>query len=69
VEVATGQPLAEALARYLWSGPGAEWTTRLPALRDEDLEGLYPFSISDEYEVLRRSVERRDWPVCGENPT
>jgi hypothetical protein len=40
VECAGRQPVAEALALYLWHGAGAEWRTRLPPLQVEDLDSL-----------------------------
>jgi hypothetical protein len=56
-ETATQHPIAEALARHLWEGPGAEWRTSLPPIREDDLEALFPFSIADEYAALWRTVE------------
>jgi hypothetical protein len=56
VEVATCHPIAEALARYLWHGPGAEWGTTMPALRLDDLGPLCHDAISQEYAALRGQV-------------
>lgn len=56
VELATREPIAEALARFLWDGPGAEWCTAWPALRRDELDGLFPFSIADEYAALERAI-------------
>ena len=45
VEFSAKAPIAEALALYLWHGPGGEWQTKLAPFAERDLESLPPFPV------------------------
>ena len=58
-ELAIGHCIAEALALYLWRGPGAEWATTRPSIQEEQLESLFPRAVQEEYAVMRRLASER----------
>jgi hypothetical protein len=58
-ELAVGFPVAEAIALYLWRGNGAEWATARPAIREDQLDSLFPPEVQVEYATMRRVASER----------
>lgn len=56
VELSTHAPIAEALALYLWHGPGGEWKTTLEPLSEQDLSSQLTFYTTDTDDARRRQV-------------
>jgi glutathione synthase/RimK-type ligase-like ATP-grasp enzyme len=69
MEFATRQPIAEALARLLWDGPGAELETTGEALRDDELDALFPQTVQAEYAVMRDLAAAQKPPCLVSAPT
>lgn len=51
-EISLGLPIAESIALHLWHGPGAEWRTERPAIREDELGSLLPPAVRLEYDAL-----------------